>query len=59
MEGLHMNKKDKINQFWNKIITSNTLPIAWGTAVIFIISTVLLTLSVLAFGWLLKSLGVM
>jgi hypothetical protein len=54
-----MNKKDKLNKFWNKVITSDILPIAWGTSVIFIITTVLLTLSVLAFGWLLKSLGVM
>lgn len=54
-----MNKKDKITKFWNKLITSDMLPIAWGTVILMIITTVLLTVLLLAFKWLLTTLGVM
>jgi hypothetical protein len=54
-----MKKHNKAIDLWNRVITSDMLPLAWGTAIIMIISTVLLTLALLSFKWLLATLGVM
>lgn len=53
------NKKDKIDKFWEKLITSDTLPKVLGIMIIFLMTTLLSAMCVFAVKVLLMALGVM
>ena len=51
-------KRSRVVMMWNKLMTSEILPVIWGTLILLTITASLTTLGILSVRWLLSVLGV-
>lgn len=51
-------KPSKIVTLWNKFISSDIIPIVWGTLIVIAITAALTSVGIVAVRWLLTLLGV-
>lgn len=56
-KGKH-DKPSNITIWWNKLMSSNILPIVWGALMVITITAALTSLGIVAVRWLLTLLGV-